>query len=280
MKQVIRKVFKFIGVVMVGLISLLGLFALYQFFVYEHENRNLLEKYHVEPSVLEIDGKKVRDLNKNGRLDLYEDSRMPVDARVEDLMKQMTLEEKAGTMFVSMAGIGKKGSLFSMPSPFDPQTMVLSSNIVQVLGKNISSVNIQVADARDIAVWNNQLQKLASMSRLGIPVTIASDPRHAFSFNPLAGFGTEGFSRWPEPIGFGALGDTSAVREFAAIAAREYRAVGIRLALHPMADLATEPRWPRINGTFGEDAYLTAALVGAYIRGFQGDSIGQHPWPV
>ena len=63
-------------------------------------------------------------------------------------------------------------------------------------------------------------------------------------------------------------------REFADIARQEYVAVGIRVALHPLADLATEPRWARAAGTFGEDAELAAQMVAAYIRGFQGESLG------
>ncbi len=66
------------------------------------------------------------------------------------------------------------------------------------------------------------------------------------------------------------------VQEFGDIARQEYIAVGIRTALHPMADLATEPRWARINGTFGEDAELTSRMVSAYIRGFQGEKLGPH----
>ena len=79
------------------------------------------------------------------------------------------------------------------------------------------------------------------------------------------------FLQWPEPIGFGAIGDPAVVAEFADIARQEYRAVGIHLALHPMADLATEPRWGRIHGTFGEDAALASRLTAAYVRGFQGE---------
>jgi beta-glucosidase len=71
-----------------------------------------------------------------------------------------------------------------------------------------------------------------------------------------------------------AVGDGAAVEEFGDIARREYRAVGIHVALHPMADLATEPRWARIAHTFGEDAGLVARLVGAYVRGFQGAELG------
>ena len=66
------------------------------------------------------------------------------------------------------------------------------------------------------------------------------------------------------------------VEQFGDIARQEYLAVGIRVALHPMADLATEPRWARINGTFGEDAALSARMTAAYIRGFQGEALGPH----
>jgi len=84
------------------------------------------------------------------------------------------------------------------------------------------------------------------------------------------------FSQWCETLGFAALDDADLVQQFADIARREYLAVGIRVALHPQIDLATEPRWPRISGTFGEDAHLTARLVKAYIAGFQGGTLGPH----
>ena len=78
------------------------------------------------------------------------------------------------------------------------------------------------------------------------------------------------FHSGPSRPGLAAIGDEELVEEFAYIARQEYIAVGLRSALHPMADLATEPRWARINGTFGEDNQLAAKLTGAYIRGFQG----------
>ena len=68
--------------------------------------------------------------------------------------------------------------------------------------------------------------------------------------------------------------DEELVRGFGEIARQEYRAVGIHVALHPMADVATEPRWARIGGTFGEDVELVGRLTAAYIRGFQGDELG------
>jgi beta-glucosidase len=129
-------------------------------------------------------------------------------------------------------------------------------------------------EPRLAAEWYNRLQELAEGTRLGIPVTISSDPRHAFASNPAISFFAGSFSQWPEPIGLAATRDAALVEQFADIARQEYLAVGIRVALHPMADLATEPRWARINGTFGEDADLAARLVAAYIRGFQGAALG------
>jgi beta-glucosidase len=116
---------------------------------------------------------------------------------------------------------------------------------------------------------------LAERTRLGIPITISSDPRHAFSQNPLANLTAGSFSQFPEPTGLAATRDVELVQKFGDIARQEYLAVGIRLALHPMVDLATEPRWCRSNGTFGEDVELTSAMTAVYIRGFQGETLGK-----
>ena len=164
------------------------------------------------------------------------------------------------------------GSLVEQPGPFNPSTTT-----DMVVGRLMSHFNIHlIPAAREAAEWHNRIQKLAERTRLGIPVTISTDPRHAFAKNPALGMATGGFSQWPEPIGLAATRDPALVEEFADIARQEYLAVGIRAALHPMADLATEPRWARINGTFGEDADLSARMITAYIRGFQGETLGPH----
>ncbi len=211
-----------------------------------------------------------RDLNKNGRIDPYEDPSRPIDERVDDLLGQMTLEEKAGLMFHAILPVGADGQLVEGMSMFGP-----TSTAGLVVGKAMNHFNVHALPAPRLAVeWHNRLQALAEGTRLGIPVTLSSDPRHAFSHNPGAGFAAGTMSQWPEPIGFGAIADEAVVSEFADMARQEYVALGIRVALHPMADLATEPRWGRINGTFGEDAEIAARLVGAYIRGFQGPTLG------
>ena len=120
-----------------------------------------------------------------------------------------------------------------------------------------------------LAAQSNALQEIAEGTRLGIPVTISTDPRHHFQYVLGASVTAGRFSQWPEPLGFAALGDTALVRRFGDVARQEYRAVGIHMALSPQADLATEPRWSRINGTFGEDADLAGRLVRAYVEGFQ-----------
>ncbi|NMB71398.1 MAG: glycoside hydrolase family 3 protein, partial [Bacteroidales bacterium] len=225
------------------------------------------------------DGFQYRDLNKNGKLDIYEDSRRSPDERTEDLLSQMTLEEKTGCMFITMIGMGKDGNLMEKPTLSDPFSFALPPTSEMVLARRMNHFNIYTSmDPRLMALWYNRLQKLAERTRLGIPVTIASDPRNAYTRNFLAGAPAGSFSQWCEPIGLAAIGDTFLTWKHADIARQEYLAVGIRVALHPMADLATEPRWPRINGTFGEDAALASRMVFAYIKGFQGDSIG--PWSV
>jgi beta-glucosidase len=213
-----------------------------------------------------------RDLNKNGRLDPYEDSRLPIDERVEDLLSQMTLEEKAGMMFHAMIGLNPDGSLVEGES----QVGSISTSEM-VLTKKMNTFNVlQGTKPRLMAEWYNRLQGLAESTRLGIPVTIGSDPRHSYgvSDNPVASFLAGDFSAWPEPIGLGATDDPELVREFGDIARQEYLAVGIRIALHPMVDLCTEPRWSRVYGCFGEDADLVSRIGYAYIRGFQGETLG------
>ena len=211
-----------------------------------------------------------RDLNKNGRLDPYEDPTRPIEERVADLLAQMTLAEKAGLMFHTILPVNPDGSLEPAPGPF--RTVVEDV----VVKRHLNHFNIHaLPETAKTVEWHNRLQKLAEETRLGIPVTISSDPRHAFSDNPQTSFMASNLSQWPEQHGLAAIDDEAVVEQFGDIARQEYVALGIRVALHPMADLATEPRWARNSGTFGEDAHLSARLTAAYIRGFQGAQMGK-----
>ncbi|HOA85921.1 MAG: glycoside hydrolase family 3 N-terminal domain-containing protein [Microbacteriaceae bacterium] len=196
---------------------------------------------------------------------------LPVDARVDLLLAEMTLEEKAGLCFQSMITIGDDGGLAG-PHP----VFGLPSTEEAVVGRHMTHFNLfgETPSGRWIARWQNELQRLAASTRLGIPVTISTDPRHSFSDNPGAAMLAGAFSQWPETLGLAAIRDEALVERFADIARQEYLAVGIRVALHPQIDLATEPRWARQLATFGEDAELTARLGAAYIRGFQGGTLG------
>jgi len=273
-----KKLFKFLLWTLGSLIGLILIIVIITF-LWVSVSRNRSAKRNMalagtEVKTLTLDSLTFRDLNKNGSLDIYEDSRRSRDERVNDLLSQMNIEEKAGFMFFPPVSMKKDGSISEKPSLSDIFSLMTPGTSEMIFGKHITHFNIFTGtDKKGMAVWYNNLQKLAERTRLGIPVTIASDPRNSYSNNPLASAFAGDFSIWPEPIGLAAIGDSLLTWQFADIARQEYLAAGIRVSLHPAIDLATEPRWGRINGTFGEDASLSAKLTYAYIRGFQGDSL-------
>ncbi|KXC05279.1 glycoside hydrolase family 3 protein [Microbacterium hominis] len=216
------------------------------------------------------DGTRFRDLNGNGVMDPYEDPRLSADERAADLVARMSLEEKCGLMFQTVIEVGEEGELLEAPGRISksPTTTV-------VRGKHLSHFNVHaIRSARQAAVWNNNLQALAAQTPHGVPVTVSTDPRHAFVENTGVGFAAGPFSQWPEGLGLAAIDDVETVRRFADVARQEYRAVGIRAALHPQIDLATEPRWGRQAQTLGQDAGRVAEFTAAYLQGFQGDALG------
>jgi beta-glucosidase len=221
-------------------------------------------------NLLQIDNFFFKDHNKNGALDLYEDWRMTPEDRAEHLASLMTVEEKAGAMLHGTLPIDQPQN--SIALNYD---LLLSKELIR--DRNINHLITRLGGSPDqIAEENNQIQILAESSRLGIPVTVSTDPRHHFQITEGASVANSGFSQWPETLGFAALRDVSLVKQFADIARQEYRAVGIHMGLSPQADLSTEPRWSRINGTFGEDATLARNMVQAYVEGFQNGSEGIH----
>jgi beta-glucosidase len=271
------KILKILGYSATGIAAVLILVIVLMQIRWSIKSSNNLSLLGEEAPLIESDGFQFRDLNKNGKLDIYEDVRKSTEERVEDLINQMILEEKAGSMFITMIGMNDDGSILEKPIPSEPITMMLPSTSDMIARRLMNHFNtVQGFDAKIMASWNNNVQKIAEKTRLGIPVTIATDPRHSAGKNPGANIYTKAFSTWPSSLGLAATRDTVLVREFGDIARQEYLSVGIRLGLHPMADLATEPRWGRINGTFGEDAELSAMMTKAYILGFQGEEMGKH----
>jgi beta-glucosidase len=275
-----KKLIKFLLLILGSLIGLILLIVIITFlWVSVSGNRSAKRNSALagpEVNTLTIDSLTFRDLNKNGKPDIYENPGKSTEERVKDLLSQMNLEEKAGMMFIPPVSMKKDGSVSEKPSLSDVFSLMAGGTSEMLFGKHINHFNIFTGtDKKGMALWYNNLQKLAERTRLGIPVTIASDPRNSFSNNPLASAFAGDFSSWPEPIGLAAIGDSVTTWEFANIARQEYLSAGIRVSLHPAIDLATEPRWGRINGTFGEDASLSAKLTYAYIRGFQGDTLSK-----
>ncbi len=214
--------------------------------------------------VLTVDGRQFKDLDRNGQLDPYEDWRLPPELRAQDLLRKMSLEEKAGTlMHANAPGLGSVIGHSDQGYDF--------AALAKLIGeRHITSFITRLSVAPPVlASQNNKVQELAEASRLGIPVSISTDPRNHFQAILGASAESNGFSQWPELLGFAAIGDADTVRRFADIARQEYRAVGIHITLSPQADLATEPRWPRLLGTFGEDPAMAKSLVAAYVAGFQ-----------
>jgi beta-glucosidase len=252
--------------------------------------------------IIEKRGLKFRDLNKNSKLDKYEDWRLNSDERAKDLLSKMSLEEKAGFMFINtcnmvgsvraassdnklvasdlddggsrqngggtnptrggqfMAGMASTAGTTKMVNEFHNRHFILRSNESAVITSE----------------WANKLQALCEADTLGIPAIIASNPRNNITTNAALGtsVGTTVFSSWPGELGLSAMRDLSLTREFADIARQEWVAVGLRKGYMYMADLATEPRWSRVNGTLGENADWVAQMIREIVLGFQGEKLG------
>lgn len=234
--------------------------------------------------ILTVDGLNFKDLNRNGKLDKYEDWRLPIDERAKDLAKKMSVEQIAGLMLYSGHqsipsadfGFGAgtyNGKPFSQSgaNPWelsDAQRKFLKDdNLRHVLLVGVQSPEVA-------AKWSNEMQAYVEGIGLGIPANNSSDPRHSgqvagstvAEFN--AGAGGE-ISVWPDGLGMAATFEPELVKKFGHIAAQEYRALGIGTALSPQIDLASEPRWYRASMTFGESPALATDMARAYIDGFQ-----------
>ncbi len=243
-----------------------------------------------------------KDLNKNGKLDKYEDWRLPTEQRVQDLISQMTIEEKVGFMLISTTRLAGDASFqqgapkAEITSGFNEEDLVQNTNMftrkplpypmMMAAGTTKGVMLNQLrhfilranTSAKIMADWSNNLQALCESSRLGIPAIVASNPRNHITADASVGLsvGTTVFSRWPGELGLSAMHDLKLTHEFADIARQEWAAVGLRKGYQYMADLATEPRWGRIEGTFGEDADWTADMTREIVLGFQGPKLGIH----
>ncbi len=230
-------------------------------------------------SLLTVDRFAFKDLNKNGALDPYEDWRLSADERAKDLASKMSVEQIAGLMLYSAhQAIPAAGG--RLRATYDGKRFTESgANAWDVsdaqkdflTNDDLRHVLITSVESPEVAArWNNNVQALVEGIGLGIPANNSSDPRHRTQADAEYNAGSGGdISMWPGSIGLAATFDPSIVRQFGEIASREYRALGITTALSPQIDLATEPRWSRFSGTFGEDPGLATDMARAYVDGFQ-----------
>ena len=230
--------------------------------------------------IIQVDGLAFKDLNKNGKLDIYEDWRKPVAERAKDLAAKMTVEQMAGLMLYSrhQAIPAQEAGMFTgtySGKPFSKsgaKSSDLSDQQIAFLTKdNLRHVLMTSVESPTVAAtWNNNIQALVEGIGMGIPSNNSSDPRNGANKDAEYNAGSGGaISQWPEELGLAATFDAAITEQFGAIAAKEYRAMGITTALSPQIDLATEPRWNRFVGTFGEDPKLATAMARAYVDGFQ-----------
>ncbi|MDR6939491.1 glycoside hydrolase family 3 protein [Arcanobacterium hippocoleae] len=246
--------------------------------------------------LIEVDGLKFKDLNGNGKLDPYEDWRLPYAERVKDLVSQMNLDEKVGMMLINTRFTGYQvpaGEPTSHDGIIDERVIEEGTNIfakrkIWPTTHTINELHLRHFILRDnysptkLARWNNAMNEICEASRLGIPCISTSNPRNenaefVFGMNDAMGV----FSTFPATMGIAAavlgekaLGkDGQIFSDFAQAARIEWNAAGIRKGYMYMADVVTDPRWQRTYGTFGEDPELIADAMERFVDGFQGDEL-------
>lgn len=194
--------------------------------------------------ILTVDGYTFKDLNKNGTLDKYEDWRLGAEERTADLLSQMTDAEKAAQM-IHLTLVTLKESWFN------------ELNIGFALAYTYLS-----EDAASAVEKTNQIQALSEEARLGIPAVLSMDSVIGASW-------VGGTTVLPDQITLAATGDAGLVMALADIQRQEMKALGVRMSLSPVADIATDPRWGRVQECFGEDVDVVTEMVVAAIEGLQ-----------
>ena len=232
-------------------------------------------------------------------MDVYEDWRLTHKERSQDLVSKMSLEQKAGFMLISSTRMENDWSFQrgkntgDISSGFNEEDLVSSVNVFtrkplsfpMMSSAGTTKAVTQFYDrhfiiranppVKILAEWANNLQALCESDGFGIPAIVTSNPRNHITSNAALGLsiGQTAFSTWPGELGLAAMRDLQLTRAFADIARQEWKATGIRKGYMYMADLATEPRWQRTDGTFGEDANLAADMIREIVLGFQGEQL-------
>ena len=241
--------------------------------------------------ILEQDGLFFKDLERTGVLLPYEDWRLSPEVRARDLAARLTVEEIAGLMMYSahqmvpalsqgpfVGTYSGKSLEESGADPWaltDQQKKFLESDHV----RHVLAMGLR--DAQIAAKWNNEMQAFVEALPHGIPVNTSSDPRHGAS-TAGAEYKSGGgqTSKWPEGLGIAATFDPELCKKYAQIISKEYRALGITTALSPQVDVGTDPRWMRIEDTFGSHPDLVADMGRAYCDGMQTDPEQAGGWGI
>jgi len=222
-----------------------------------------------------------KDLNKNNKLDIYEDWRKPIESRIANLLGLMTLEEKVGMLLINTLNAGEKGKLTDAAVDFiENQKMTRF-----IFRNNIKNNPVNTPDGNgfagaaispfEAAQFMNAVQEISERTRLGIPALFKSNSRNHMEIDARAGINVESgsFSSWPKESGLAATRDMALIADFAKIMSEEWRAIGLRGMYGYMADLSTEPRWYRVHETFTEDSKLAAEIISVLIKNLQGEKL-------
>ncbi|HXT64268.1 MAG TPA: glycoside hydrolase family 3 N-terminal domain-containing protein [Pyrinomonadaceae bacterium] len=210
------------------------------------------------------------DLNKNGRMDVYENPRAPVNARVEDLLRQMSLDEKT-CQTATLYGVGRGRTGGELPLADELPTANWKTKLwkdgIANIDEHLNGVgpNGKSIYATDIAkhVWAmNEVQRFfIEQTRLGIPVDFTNEGLRGVAFSTATSF--------PSELGQGHTWDKELVGEIGRITADEARALGYTNIYAPTLDVSRDQRWGRIEDTYGEDPYLVSRLGVEMAKGMQ-----------
>ncbi|WP_151638938.1 glycoside hydrolase family 3 protein [Noviherbaspirillum aerium] len=237
-------------------------------------------------ALLTVDNLQFKDLNGNQKLDPYEDWRLPVDDRVNDLASQMTLDEKAGLMLIDTLNADCKGAV-----PQAGVDFVNTQKMARFILRNVvtgtpactatAGRSGQPVTPEDAAKFMNSVQALREATRLGIPALFKSNARNHYEKDARVGINEAAgaFTEFPKEGGLAAAalgtGDMSVIKEFSQVMAEEWKSIGLRGMYGYMADLATEPRWYRVHETFTEDADLNANIMKTLVENLQGGPLNK-----
>lgn len=216
--------------------------------------------------------KQQKPLSSDTKAPLYKNAKAPIDARVNDLINRMTVKEKIGQLMTQLGWemYDKKGEKVSVSEKF--KKAVAEQHIGNLWATLRADPWTQKTLATGLDPYNaakatNMLQQYnLEHSRLGIPVFLAEECPH--------GHMAIGTTVFPTAIGQGSTWNPALICQMAETISREARLQGGHIGYGPVLDLAREPRWSRVEETYGEDPFLNSMMGAAMVKGFQGSNIG------